>query len=341
MPTTNGGARSPVAQVRAAVAHGVAGVLPGVVGVGCSGGADSLALADAMIDELGAPNVVVLAIDHGLAADTARVCADVVTWARGRGAAALVRQVAVDAEASLEAAARRARYAAFDALAAELGLVAIALAHTARDQAETVLMRLVRGTGPAGLAAMAPVRGIYLRPLLGLPRAVIDDYVVARALAPWADPMNADPRFQRTRVREALLPALRRENPAIDDALCRLATSAREWTLVIDAAAAPFTTFPIDRDQLAAQPAAVRKRALALAIERAGGGYSTEQLDRVDGAIAATAPRYPRVIEVHRLALRIDKRAIAIAARGAPRSAGRISRVYGFASGRKGPTLEG
>src|SRR5262249_44743955 len=147
------------------------------------------------------------------------VAAAVAGWARARGAAAVVRRVEVARRASLEAAARDARYSALEAVADELGLAAVLLGHTARDPAETVLMRIVRGTGPAGLAGIPDQRGRFVRPLLTLSRAAIDAHVAPRGLPTWDDPMNLDRRLARVRVRTKVLPELRTENPAIDDAL--------------------------------------------------------------------------------------------------------------------------
>ena len=265
MPTT---VRDPVSTIRREVNRWYAQLGPGLYGLACSGGADSMVLADAAITELGADNVVVITIDHGLQRDASE---QVVAWAREQGAACVVRRVEVRQQASLEAAARDARYAAFEDLADELGLSWIWLAHTARDQAETVLMRIVRGTGPAGLAGIPAVRGRFARPLLGLPRDLIDAYAAARALPTWDDPMNHDLRIQRVRVREQILPVLRAENPAIEDALCRLAAAAREWTEALDHQAEPLAHFPM----------AVTKRTLALALERQGIGYDARHLDAI------------------------------------------------------------
>jgi tRNA(Ile)-lysidine synthase len=162
----------------------------------------------------------------------------------------------------------------------------VLVGHTARDQAETVVLRLLRGTGPAGLAAIPAQRGRFMRPLLAIPRSAIDEYVTARGLPVWHDPMNADRGLARVRVREEILPSLRRENPQIDAALVRIANSAAEWTEVIDALARPFAQFPIDGLALAAQPAAIRKRALSLALERAGLDYDGAHLDRIDRMMA-------------------------------------------------------
>ena len=261
----------------------------GLYGVACSGGADSVALADAAIRAAGPAHVVVVTIDHGLVAGSAAVAERVATWARGQGAAAVVRRVEVARRASLEAAAREARYAALDAVCDELGLAAMLLGHTARDQAETVLLRIVRGTGPAGLAGIPPARGRFARPLLRLPRAEIDAYVTARGLPVWDDPMNADPAFARVRMRTQILPALRGENPRLDEALVRLADSAAEWLAAIDSLAAPFARLPIDCPALAAQPAAIRKRAIARALDAAALGHDAPHVAAVDRLVTRPA----------------------------------------------------
>lgn len=300
----------PVDSVIAAVNAQIGRVGPGLYGVACSGGADSMALADAAIRAAGPAHVVVLVIDHGLVPGSADVARTVAAWARGQGAAAVVRRVRVPRGGSLEAAARRARYAALDALADELGLVCVLVGHTARDQAETVLLRLLRGTGPAGLAAIAVQRGRFVRPLLALERGAIDAYVAARGLPVWHDPMNDDRQLARVRVRHEILPALRRENPQIDAALVRLAGSAAEWLEVIDGLARPFARFPVEAAALAAQPAAVRKRALSLALEAAGLDYDAAHLEQLD-----------------RMVIAADRGQIAIDVRG-----GAVVRSYGIVS---------
>jgi tRNA(Ile)-lysidine synthase len=277
----------PVDLLIAAVNAQIGRVGPGLYGVACSGGADSLALADAAIHAAGAAHVVVLSIDHGLTPAGAAASAAVAAWARERGAAAVVRRVDVVRRGSLEAAARTARYAALEALADELGLACVLVGHTARDQAETVVLRLLRGTGPAGLAAIAVQRGRFVRPFLALDREAIDAYVRARALPVWSDPMNDDRRLARVRVRRDILPALRRENPQLDAALVRLAGSAAEWLEVIDGLARPFARFPIDGPALAVQPAAIRKRAVSLALEAAGLDYDAVHLERIDRMVMA------------------------------------------------------
>jgi tRNA(Ile)-lysidine synthase len=279
--------RDPIRPVQDAVRAAVAGpgAGPGPVAVACSGGADSIALADAAIEVAGAARIAVLTIDHGLVAGSARVAEEVAAWARGRGAAAEALRVEVPRRASIEAAARDARYAALERLADRLGAARVLVGHTARDQAETVLLRILRGTGPAGLAGIAAVRGRFVRPLLALGRDAIEAYVAARALPTWDDPMNEELRLARVRVRGELLPRLRGENPQLDAALVRLAHSAAEWLEVIDGLAAPHAQLPIACADLAALPAAVRKRAVALALERAALEYDAAHLDAIDRVV--------------------------------------------------------
>jgi tRNA(Ile)-lysidine synthase len=283
MPTT----ADPVRTVRAAVKLWIDRLESTPIGVACSGGADSISLADAAID-LAAGRVTVVTIDHQLVAGSDARAAEVAGWARSRGAEALVIAVSVPRRASLEASARDARYAALDRVITDRGL-AMLTAHTRRDQAETVLLRILRGTGPAGLAGIPAQRGAYVRPLLDLPRAVIDAYIAARGLAVWDDPMNDDPRFARVRMRREILPRLRAENPSLDDALVRLAASAREWTAQLDAAAAPHARLPIDTAALASLPAAVRKHAVVRALEHHGLHVEAQHLDQVDALICRPA----------------------------------------------------
>jgi tRNA(Ile)-lysidine synthase len=271
------------------------------LGVGCSGGADSAALAHvtSSLGHAGALGPLVLVhIDHDLRPDSADDAGAVERLARTLGAAVAIRKVVVDQSlASLERAAREARYQAFEDLAREQELRWILLAHTASDQAETVLMRVLRGTGVAGLAAIPEQRGRYLRPLLGTTRQEIEAYVREHDVAWVRDPMNEDMGFLRNRIRHRWLPALRAENPALDQALVRLAGSAAAQREVLDFAARTLLAqarsgesgaHPVAGEAagaaagaaarrlaiapLSSAPGAVVRRALALAVEQAGGG---------------------------------------------------------------------
>ena len=208
------------------------------VGIACSGGPDSLALLHAAVHCFGQANVVALHIDHQLQAGSAAVGAALRQWCESQNVRCLLRQVVVPAGASLEAQARTVRYHSLFSLQAEAKLSAIVTAHHLNDQAETVLMRLLRGTGPSGLAAMATQRHDLLRPWLTQPQAVILTYANAHNLPFWLDPMNADPRFLRTRVRQQLLPLLRAENPQIDASLASLAVQMGDWRKTLDEALA-------------------------------------------------------------------------------------------------------
>jgi tRNA(Ile)-lysidine synthase len=247
--------------------------------VAYSGGPDSTVLADACA---AAGDVVLLHVHHGAAASDA-THAHAEAWARARGLELRVARVDVGDGASWEARARAARYRAL----VELAVTGepVLTAHTASDQAETVLLQMVRGTGPAGLAGVARRRGPFLRPLLAVCRDDICAYVEAAGLDVWHDPMNTDDRFTRVRVRRDLIPMLRGVNPKIEAALGRLAEAAAEERLVIDGAAttvlrAAWRDGGLACATLAAAPSAVSKRALATWL-RGRRGIAARHLDAV------------------------------------------------------------
>jgi tRNA(Ile)-lysidine synthase len=200
--------------------------------VGLSGGADSLALAAAVAFE--APRVGIRAgsvtVDHQLQPDSAPVAARAMRQAFELGLRPVQRHpVEVGAEGGPEAAARDARYEAFDTAMRVTGATRILLAHTLDDQAETVLLGLARGSGAASLQGMAAEAGPYLRPLLGIRREITRQACVDAGLEPWDDPQNEDPAFARVRVRHEVLPTLERElGPGIAEALARTAEQLRE-----------------------------------------------------------------------------------------------------------------
>jgi tRNA(Ile)-lysidine synthase len=130
------------------------------------------------------------------------------------------------ARGGLQEVARRLRLEALEGLARARRLGAVALGHNANDQSETVLFRLLRGTGVEGLAGIPYRRGCLARPLLDVPRAQILEYLRLRSIPFAEDPSNRDLRFARARLRHRILPVLRQENPRVDEALQRLAASA-------------------------------------------------------------------------------------------------------------------
>lgn len=236
-----------VRTLRAEVARALAAPLVAGAGgrwvVACSGGPDSTALLDAL-EAVSGRVLTVVAVDHGLRPEAAGEAAAVVEAARARGLDAVVVRVAVDGKSM--AAARRARYDALVAEAVRRGASAIAVAHTATDQAETLLDRLVRGAGTRGLSAMAPARRIatgdgaallLVRPLLAVPRVDVAAYVAARTLAVVHDPTNADVAYRRSRLRHEVLPLLRRERPDLDRALYETCERLRADADALDAVA--------------------------------------------------------------------------------------------------------
>jgi tRNA(Ile)-lysidine synthase len=234
------GPQPAVAAVRLAVRRALDG-LDGTVLVACSGGADSLALAAATAFE--APRAGVRAglitVDHGLlpgsAAQAARVAA--IGYELGLDPVEVV-VVTVGAGGGPEAAARTARYAALDATAEALQ-ARILLGHTLDDQAETVLLGLGRGSGPRSIAGMRAVDGRRLRPLLGLRRGDTEAACAALGLEPWSDPQNADPSFQRVRLRREVLPLLEDVlQGGVAQSLARTAALVREDLDALDAMAA-------------------------------------------------------------------------------------------------------
>ncbi|MFP5308249.1 MAG: tRNA lysidine(34) synthetase TilS [Actinomycetes bacterium] len=204
--------------------------------VATSGGPDSTALSF-LTAEARPDLVLVLAhVRHGLRDDRHDV-ATVESHASFLGVDLHVREVDVpEGGDGLEAEARARRYGALRRVAAEVGAGWTLTGHTAEDQAETVLLRLVRGTGVPGLAAIAPRRGGLVRPLLRVRRNDVRRFVVHEGLPAADDPMNDDERFLRTRARR-LLPHLARLGPDPVGALCRLADLARMDAAALDARA--------------------------------------------------------------------------------------------------------
>jgi tRNA(Ile)-lysidine synthase len=199
--------------------------------VGLSGGPDSLALLACAIRS--GLDVRALVVDHGLQELSGSVAAEAASVARRLGADAEVLTVEVGSVGGLEAAARDARYRALDDARAGRPVL---LAHTADDQAETVLLGLARGSGARSLAGMREWNAPWGRPLLGIRRSQTLSACAELGLRPHHDPHNRDPRFTRVRIRAEVLPllddvlrggvvealgrtasALRADNDALDD----------------------------------------------------------------------------------------------------------------------------
>ena len=169
----------------------------------------------------------------------------------------------VSGKKGLEAAARDARYAFLQSLGGT-----IATAHTADDNAETLLLHLIRGTGLKGLGGIAPKAPGLIRPMLDITRAEVEAYLADNWISHVEDSSNAGDAFLRNRVRHEIMPLLRRENPAIGPNLSALAQRLREDELTLTALAAD-----VDKRDVSAlrkAPKALRSRALVSLLQEAG-----------------------------------------------------------------------
>ncbi len=234
--------------------------------VALSGGPDSVALLHALWVLSGELGITVCAahLDHRLrgrasAADAAFAR----SLARRLGVrflsgAADVRLAAARGKRSLETAAREARQLFLARAARRLACGAIATGHTRDDQAETVLMRLLRGTGLSGLAGIPRCNGQYIRPLLGVRREQVLAYLAERRLPHRLDRSNLDTAITRNRIRHRLLPQLAGYNPRIVETLARLADTSAEDLAVLREAA----------DRAACRCATVRSSQIAVDLGR-------------------------------------------------------------------------
>ncbi len=204
--------------------------------VACSGGADSAALTDALwqLKDECCYKITVMHVEHGIRGQEALDDAEFVkNFCAERGLAFVCRHVkapdyALQNGLSLEDAARRLRYKALFAYAAEAKCDYIVTAHQADDQAETVLMQLMRGSGTSGLSGMQTASGKLLRPFLFVQRTEIEAYCRERGLQFCNDSTNEDVRYTRNRIRKELLPYLEKSfNPRVITALGNTAQLAR------------------------------------------------------------------------------------------------------------------
>ncbi|MRH90447.1 tRNA lysidine(34) synthetase TilS [Nocardia sp. SYP-A9097] len=269
----------------------------GVVAVGLSGGADSLALTATAAVE--AEVVDAYIVDHGLQDGSAEVAARAAEVALRLGCrSARVLTVEVGTEGGLEAAARRARYAALDAArfepyrgreqarsvlpGADSGAnslrpgMPVLLGHTLDDQAETVLLGLARGSGGRSIQGMTEYAEPWGRPLLGVRRNVTRQLCADLGLTPWEDPHNTAPEFTRVRLRTEVLPLLEEVlGGGVAAALARTAAQLREDGATLDALAENLLNSAIDGEALILETLTTVAPALRRRVIRAwllGGG---------------------------------------------------------------------
>ena len=183
---------------------------------------------------------------------------------------------------SIEEAARVLRYAFLEQAAGTEGCDRVATAHTADDNAETVLLHLVRGSGLQGLTGIPPRRGRIVRPLLSVTRAQVEEYCAAHEIPFVEDSTNADPAYTRNFLRLQVMPLLRQMNPRAAETLSAVAGRLRSDNEYLNAQAAQIADLAretpeglvMDAQTLAGQPLPVASRAARLLLERSGGGTS-------------------------------------------------------------------
>ena len=331
---------------------------PGLrVAAAVSGGADSVALLRALHGANTLPRASLgiglsaLHIHHGIRGAAAdRDQRFVEQLCTTLGIALLVKSVDTPAHAdrsgqTLEEAARSLRYQAFADLITDGSADAVATAHTADDQAETVLMKLLRGAWTEGLAGIFPVvevktgigrTGRILRPLLGTDRAAVEQFLGSLGQTWVDDETNIDPAFTRNRVRHQLLPALRTFNPSLNATLCHLADLARDdesyWQAELsrvlpqlllpgkpvrgggraNSTAPDSASFAIELERLKAAPPALRGRILRAAARQLGVQLSFAEVARLLamcglGTPSASVPSKPGASLILSDGLRADR----------------------------------
>ena len=262
--------------------------------VAVSGGADSLALAYALIKEVPdlAITLIAVTIDHQLQSGSGDQAKKVQEQLKAMGyQEVIIEKVSVVEKSGIEADARTARYAALDAIAHAYGASQIFLGHTRDDQAETVLLGLARGSGTRSLSGMATVNGKYARPFLQLTRLQTVAACAEAEITPWNDPHNANEKFSRVRVRNKVMPVMEEEiGPGIAAALARSAAILRDDADALDEMAQAVISrvdlSDLDCAALAELPRAIRSRILRAAIYAAGAPSGSVSADHLAGVEA-------------------------------------------------------
>ena len=192
----------------------------------------------------------------------------------------------------VEETGRRLRYEFLERLADGLGAARIATAHHMGDQAETVLLNLLRGTGPEGLGGIPPVRGRLIRPLLNTPREEIEAYLVRHALSHVEDETNESLAFSRNRLRRTVLPELEKINPALRQNAARTAAIVRRENEYLNELAAqhlPREGTEIPCAQLLSAPEVLQARMVRLLIDRLGTGKKDLSAAHIEAVLALAA----------------------------------------------------
>jgi len=285
-----------------------------VIVVAVSGGPDSAALLHILFALSGKWRwqLVVAHVDHMFRGEESRQDAQFVkAWARRLGLPCEVAHIDLpfyieESGANPQAAARDKRYAFLHEVAAKYGAGRIALAHHADDQAETVLMRMIRGTGPSGLAGIPirlPEKNVErIRPLLRIYKSEILQYCQTHSLAYRLDRTNLERKYFRNQVRLDILPQLARYNPRLPEALNRLAeslraedafmeTETRRW---FDRAvrARPYG-YALSRDGFLGIPLALQRRLIKLILSYLSGGMDLVDFRKLEQIRIASLQKEP------------------------------------------------
>ena len=268
--------------------------------VGCSGGADSLALVwtTLVVGKRLELKIGAIIVDHQLIPESNDVALNAKKQCEELGIQeVIIKKVNVEHNhEGLEAAARIARYEAFENVLHETNAQAILLAHTQDDQAETVLMRLTRGSGAKSLSGMAQVSGKYLRPFLHLRKKLVHDSLDLIGLKAWQDPANTDHQFLRVKVRHELMPKivevlgesaissldktsqlLRLDNQALEELAQQFFKSQKD-----------VKTNGLEISELEKLPEAIRTRVLRIFAIASGvhpGPFSFEHIEAIDALV--------------------------------------------------------
>ncbi len=274
--------------------------------VAVSGGPDSVCLLSvlhALSGELGI-SLHVAHLDHRFrGAESANEALFVEKLAKKLAIPATIENIDVPALCrerglSAQAGAREARYAFLDRIARATGACRIATGHTAADQAETFLMRLLRGAGSSGLSGIPPVRGKVIRPLIDVTRDKVMEYLEDTELSYVTDSSNAKPVYLRNRIRSEVLPVLRNFNPRIIETLAREASLLRDEDKALQACLDAILNSVciqepgrvlIRRTGFNAQPPALKRRIIRKAADMAGLDLSRLSAARIGEALSFIA----------------------------------------------------
>ncbi|MBI3183030.1 MAG: tRNA lysidine(34) synthetase TilS [Myxococcales bacterium] len=259
-----------------------------------SGGADSTALliATAQLSDRLALLAEVASLDHCLRPESAAEVQGVRALASALGLRFHTRKLELSAGPGVEERSREARYRALEEIRRSRGIDFVATAHTATDQAETLLMRLCRGSSLRGAAGILAVRGSVIRPLLEVTRPQIEEFLASSGARAAIDPMNGDRAYARVRVRRDVLPALEAAlGPSAVKNLARFAKLASEDDAFLSRLAEEaFAKLSVEGGGLDASGVShlelpVRRRVVARLIEGAGSAVDGRLIERALGAI--------------------------------------------------------